>query len=482
MKNKSISFIMIFLNVLFGYSCKKDFLNTPPSEVAVTEQFIKDLPSCQQVLTGAYYSLAVNFFTGPTLLYPDVVADNLKTTIAGSYLTKPYAWNQIASDGTNSLQSDNMNSAWLQGYNVIRQTNLVLENIDRFVNEDQAKANNIKAQALALRSMVQYYLVNIFAMPYQYTQTAFHAGIPLVKTSDITEPITGRASVSEVYQSIVKDLMQSIQLFGDSQADRTVMSKVAAQGLLARLYLSTGNYTACKNYAMAVIAKVPIMKNDASNTNNYPSNLFTTKETEALFQLQPLVRGVNASANSSFVGPYLTGRSRSFLLTIDLVNILKEYPQDLRKVWYTPSGNDFIATKFPSNQIAGATDPASSYYQTLLRSSEMYLCAAESYAKLGVLDSARYYLNEIRSRAIPGVTPILSSGTDLSNEIEKERRRELCIEGFRMFDLQRLGKGVSRSDSQISSAQTLPALDNHSIAPIPLNDVQINRLPQNQGY
>jgi hypothetical protein len=112
----------------------------------------------------------------------------------------------------------------------------------------------------------------------------------------------------------------------------------------------------------------------------------------------------------------------------------------------------------------------------------MYLTTAESYARLNNEDSARYFLNEIRTRAnIPIVTSSVT-GTTLMDTIYQERRREFAFEGLRMFDLLRLKKGVNRSDAWGSSVQTLPYPSDKAIAPLPQNDVKVAGLSQNIGY
>src|SRR5262249_42187152 len=122
------------------------------------------------------------------------------------------------------------------------------------------------------------------------------------------------------------------------------------------------------------------------------------------------------------------------------------------------------------------------YYLTAIRSSEMYLTASESYAQLNNEDSARYYLNQIRTRAaIPAITNAVT-GAALLDSIYLERRRELAFEGLRMFDLQRWKKGINRVDGWNASALTLPYPSDKAIAPIPANDVIILGLQQNNGY
>ncbi|WP_315816497.1 RagB/SusD family nutrient uptake outer membrane protein [Paraflavitalea speifideaquila] len=76
--------------------------------------------------------------------------------------------------------------------------------------------------------------------------------------------------------------------------------------------------------------------------------------------------------------------------------------------------------------------PSIDYYPPIIRSSEMYLTAAEASAKINDDNTAKFYLNAIRKRADPTIADITATGNALIDSIYKERRKELCFEGFRM--------------------------------------------------
>ena len=63
---------------------------------------------------------------------------------------------------------------------------------------------------------------------------------------------------------------------------------------------------------------------------------------------------------------------------------------------------------------------------------------AEALAAIGEEGEAQVQLNKIRDRA--GATSVMSTGTDLQNDIFWERVRELIGEGHYYYDLVRTGK------------------------------------------
>jgi hypothetical protein len=77
------------------------------------------------------------------------------------------------------------------------------------------------------------------------------------------------------------------------------------------------------------------------------------------------------------------------------------------------------------------------------------------------------------------------SASELANAVLLERFKELCFEGFRFFDLKRLGLPMQRDASDVDSPnwQTLPA-DNFRFAlPIPQDEILANpNMVPNPGY
>jgi hypothetical protein len=71
---------------------------------------------------------------------------------------------------------------------------------------------------------------------------------------------------------------------------------------------------------------------------------------------------------------------------------------------------------------------------------------------------------------------VSTTGSNLTNDIYKERRVELVGEGHRFFDLVRTG----RAAQEITGFQT----GKHELFPIPIQEIQLagNTWDQNPGY
>lgn len=461
-------------------SCKKDFLNVPDNSFINRQSYVKDLKSTEELLNGTYVLLGQNLYSGVNIVYPDLIADNVKPVAGAGWFANHYSWKQRADmqpEEAPNPQSLAMNASWVAGYRIIRSCNSIIESADKYRDQNLEKADDIKAQAYALRALVHLQLVSVFAQSFNFTANGSHTGIPYVTTSDVTQPVK-RESVGEVFEEMINDLNIAIPLFKMEKDNALFMNRNAAKALLARIYLFKQDFLLAKGVAGEIAREVPIM-----NGSSYPSKLFTHDETESLFQLPPVEAGVGGAMYSTFfTGTFLQGVLYSFTATSDIAELLREFPQDVRNDWIVKNGGNWDIKKYPTNVIPGFSLPEASHYQTLLRSSEMYLILAESYSNLNSEDSARFYLNAIRNRAgLPSIDKSIG-GKALLDSVYKERRKELAFEGLRMFDLLRWKEGVYRKDAPDPAAKNLPYPSDKSIAPIPIPDVNIAGLNQNAGY
>ncbi|UPK68068.1 RagB/SusD family nutrient uptake outer membrane protein [Chitinophaga filiformis] len=470
-------YIFIFIGVIvFCSGCKKGFLDVTPSNQVESGKYISNLAACETVLNGAYVELKTRFYTGYAFIYGELVADNMKPIISGTPLTSHYAWRQIA-DETNSYQmsssSSNLNPFWISGYHMLREVALVLENVDRFKQEDSVKANNLKGQALALRALAHLQLLNYFSQQYNYSADASHAGIPYVTASDWNTEYT-RNTVSDNYKQILNDLQIALTLLPANVLSNQVLTKTAVQALIARVYLNKGEYALAKDMAVSVLTKVPLM------VTGYPENLFTNKESEAIFQLSPPLTELDQRV--AFPGYYFRESFKYYGATKDIALLLTQYPTDIRRAWVKDTAGAWEIRKYPTGIVANSKFPTTSYYQTLIRSSEMYLIAAEAFAQNSMKDSSLYYLNAIRVRAYGVNSAIDVSGGALLDSIYMERRKELCFEGNRLYDLSRQKKAIKRADVADNVGPELLYPNDRYIAPIPLSDVLVKGLNQNKDY
>lgn len=100
-----------------------------------------------------------------------------------------------------------------------------------------------------LRAYTYFQLVNVFGKPYY--QGRGNLGVPLKTGVDVSD-LPARATVGEVYDQIVSDLLKAEQLMTNNSS-RIRATKIAAQGLLSRVYLYMNENQKAIEYADKVI-------------------------------------------------------------------------------------------------------------------------------------------------------------------------------------------------------------------------------------
>lgn len=144
------------------------------------------------------------------------------------------------------VNNSRVNSYWENSYRVIAGTNLLIQKLKE--GESDASDQMI-AENLYLRSMMYFYLANVFGKP--YTQDPASLAVP-IKLSDDPFEVLPRNTVKEVYDQVEADLLKAESLFKEYKSN--VYGNVyAAQALLARLYLYKGDNQKALQYANKVI-------------------------------------------------------------------------------------------------------------------------------------------------------------------------------------------------------------------------------------
>lgn len=207
---------------------------------ALTNESIENTPGALAALNlGNYHSLKswvenwhrVTEYPGDNVALSGATTDNLFYN---------YNYQRIVNNGR-------VNDYWSNSYRIIAGINTILAQ----VSEGQdAATDQIIAENLYLRSMIYFYLVNVFGRPYNDNPET-NLAVPLQLSNDPFE-INPRNTVAEVYTQIEQDLLRSEQLFSEYKGN-IYGSVYAAQALLARLYLYKGDNARAIEYANKLI-------------------------------------------------------------------------------------------------------------------------------------------------------------------------------------------------------------------------------------
>jgi hypothetical protein len=210
------SFFLFFSLTLF-FSCTKKINITPEFQLDASKP-LASIEDADNALTGAYSGfLDPSYFNSASesspaawSSLPDIMSDDLIETFESLGNFRKYSeWSYPGDDAF-------ADSAWLHGYSVISSVNIILRDIDKFAAKDQKAVNRIKGQALAIRAVVHFDLLRLYAPDLQRNSASL--GVPYVKVYDITlKP--SRNTVKECYDNILADMQQAATLLASVDKD-----------------------------------------------------------------------------------------------------------------------------------------------------------------------------------------------------------------------------------------------------------------------
>jgi hypothetical protein len=454
--------IILFTSVLAAMAvsgCKKDYLQTTPTDRVAVEEVFSSTTNANAVLNGiyAYMFTRTTATTSNVQGKPGVAGILLGIDFMGEDLHQAAAtWFTSTGEGNYVAARSDTHASNLYYYRtfyrMINNANYVIDNIDAAEGLDSEKSR-IKAEAYTIRAYAYSYLVQFYGTRYDATKKPnTQLAVPLVlKSTDVALP---RASVEDVYTAIVNDLDRAIALNATSKVNKTHADVWVAKGLRARVALTMQDYTNAIKYAKDVIdgGKYPLMSQADYQTgfnNNALSEFMwcAMPTTEQGDSFGSFYAQIAYNANTT----YMRGTPKMINSTL----YARISASDVRKKMWEPTPtaanfplptSSFTRKAYMSRKFSVKTvgDPSLGDVPWM-RSAEMHLILAEAYARSGQDGLAQSALFTLVSKRDLSATQITKSGADLIDEIMFNRRVELWGEGFRYLDLKRLNLPLDRN-------------------------------------
>ena len=130
----------------------------------------------------------------------------------------------------------------------------------------------------------------------------------------------------------------------------------------------------------------------------------------------------------------LSNWSGEFSVSEDLYDTYTD-DNDLRRTYFIKHDGSYPAYVKEGDRSDLSRSALSNNF--LFRTAEAWLNLAEDSAYAGDETTARNALDNLRRHRLENPAEVTESGADLIRFIRDERRRELCLEGHRWFDLRR---------------------------------------------
>lgn len=468
---KYITLGLLSFTLLLG-SCKK-FLEES-NQTLLRPTTASDLA---QTLLGEGFPLTDAFHTYMDVITDDAEANYLNDPIQIAALSKwapAFLWKKTMFEDmpvSGIFGSD----SYTIYYSRIKGCNVVLDYLDK-VSGSGAEKSKIKGEALFLRGFYYFNLVNLYGKAYgaNGSNPETDPGVPLVLSSDVTRALIKRATVAQVYAQVEKDLLDAHMLLSSVSVSNIYHPGTgAACLLLSRVYLYEKQWDKSIDYVTKALAIKSSLK-DLNEVAANPASGFDAASpayqmTNAL--VSPEVYwgyGQDRDYSGAALGAGVPGilfEKTAFSVSAALA---ESYEADDRRnvLYFNYAGqynqNTGVLTWYKVYGFKYGSLTSIIQNSKALRVSEAYLNRAEANIQKAIagntsgISQALADLNLLRSKRFTTAKFQNINITDPASLFEfykAERRRELCFEDQRWFDLRRWNLPVSHS-IQLSATGT----------------------------
>ncbi|HMR19535.1 MAG TPA: RagB/SusD family nutrient uptake outer membrane protein [Sphingobacterium sp.] len=454
--NKQVITALALPIILFFGSCSK-WLDVQPSTQTTEEQQLATEQGYMDALIGAYQKMAATESYGKELTFGtlDVLSQvyqnkaNQTTDIYGQLARYNY---------TDKDVQQTIKNIWSTQYSIVAQTNYILKDID--ANKGLFSGQNfnlIKGEALAIRAMLHFDLLRLFAPAPVALADDQQATIPYM--TDFTVNPSRSGTMEQVLDAIIADLKAAETLLAvypgiDQIRDNTGSTSLelftmfrqnrlnywAVKALLARIYLYADHKTDALRYANEVIDSEHFFfingnTNKTSATDSTSNAIFSTEHVFSLYKSD-----MKAVSDRFFKTESSEGEQEDLFSTAANLNSWYEVtvaghaidirgPQASASRWSQFNAGTVYSTKY---HVGANIRNVNQRLVPMVKLAEMYYIAAEA---SNTIDEALGYLNVAReARLIPALgTATINTQALLDNEVFKEYRKEFYAEGQLWF-------------------------------------------------
>ncbi|MDH6251955.1 hypothetical protein M2347_001682 [Chryseobacterium sp. H1D6B] len=444
---KKLKYISFALISAFALSSCESELETAPTNQANEAEVFKTAENAETVINGTWAKFNDDGTTYANIGYSTVLrtSDAMGSDVA--VLTNKYGF-PSAYAFTDLVNNTGSRSSfiWSMLYSAINNMNNVITRIDG-TEGTQAKKDQVKGQAKTLRAFCYLNLASFYQFSYLKDKNALVAPI-------YTEPATTnsvgkkKASLEEIYTLIKSDLTDADNLLQNyTRNNKDKIDRSVVNGLLARTYLNTGEWSKAAAAAKTARTGYPLMAaekykegfNDIGNAEWIWGHGQTQEQSGESYAFHYLDVSSSGSYYYSFMAdPY-------FKDLFDTNDIRYQLFQ-----WDGLPGREgllrYAKFKFKANLIADIV---------FMRAAEMYLIEAEAEARNGNVTNAVTVLNQLKTARNANVYNESLAQNDVIKEVLIERRKELFGEGFSLSDIIRTQGTVVRRPYTNASGQPI---------------------------
>jgi hypothetical protein len=469
----------------FFVACSDDFIDLYPLDQANVGNSFVTADDANLAVMGVYAALQGGDYPRDMSMLTENIADN-------SY---PQG-HRLSANGSQDIreltyflftdQNGLMRSTWTRSYRGISRANMLLGRIGNIPFNDEDLKEQYIGEAKFLRATFYFDLVRFFG------------GVP-VSLSEIESAeqafALGRETEEKLYEAIIRDLQEAADqlpvFYNDANLGRA--TEGAAKALLAKVYLTTGEYSE----AADLLRQLTTAPYNYSLMDTYADVFDDDNTRESIFEIQytssapgegnPYVDFFlpeDNTAPAEIFGPDYQGQGgRGWSLVTD--DLYEAYEEGDERRDYTidqyNSGMEGRMVHIVRKYREAPTSPNNSEDNIiLLRYADVLLMLAETINEenQGPTNEAYDAVDQVRLRAGLDIWERDMNYETLRQALLEERRKEFAFENHRWFDLKRFGEAVN-----ILSDKGYAIQPHNLLFPISRSEIEINpKIEQNPGY
>ena len=411
-----------------------NLLDIKPEHVVSQEDAFNDVASYQMALNNVYRTLTSSVMN---MQATDFASDDFASVVPGYAPTNYYIYNW-------DYQSQPQPYVWVYQYQLIAKANVLTDNyaiVPVSNAAEQAKKDQIYAQALGMRAWFHFNVVQLYAPRYDGTNYN-EPGIPLKLKLELE--YLPKAKLGEVYAQIFKDHDQAEKLLVASDYAPSATKRAYEFGLDAVRALRARVALFANDLEMAKTASAHFINTTLLNKDDYWmlwEDQFGTINREVLFMTHDL----SDTDDAELIDYHEIYETNKVMLSDGLVGSFS--PGDVRQ-----EASYIGPNQMPYKHVIPVNDRNNQVDRNLhykhFRLAEQYLIYAEAVLPTNPAEAMRV-MNILKAKR---GAELLVAAPDKA-EILRERRRELFAEGLRFYDLKRLSDElnivVERKDGKV---------------------------------
>lgn len=456
--------VIVTLSLIFGVtiSCSLDPDLTDRAEIGIeNDEVLVDY------INGAYHDMKIRHYWGRNMqVYGEVRADNVYSNGAsGRFVTQ----SRMSTLSTNMRVGNTFSAI----YGTVAYANIIIAlNLDE-LEGDQANMEHILGEAYLIRALTHFDLLRLFGQ--QYIDGGDNLGISYIKEYKADDIQIPRGTVEDNLKDIYADITESIKHFKNGAASKRTSVKTnltiyAAYALESRVGIYFKDYAKVLEHADDIIGAFQV----TPQADFVPYWALQNPPPASIFELA----NNSTDATDGMSNIYRGDSFGDLVLYDDLLNDIGFDSGDVRAstdmIDYDEKGVFRNMGKYPSVGSHLGEDNAK-----VFRYEEVVLNVAEALLETGDAPGSLQLLDEITSNR--GAQDYAEATLE---NILKERRKELLFEGFRFFDLQRMGLDIPEVDpTKPNNHGHVKSGSTNMTLPLPQKEIDQNKkTTQNPDY